>query len=102
MVFEYTVRNDVARGVVVPRYSNLAADLTGTGSGGLLGARNPIGGLLRATAEAAQGLKVRQNNPEEPDRPPRVGPVNHRFGGESLPSWFWNVLKQGLLSVVMK
>jgi hypothetical protein len=102
VVFEYTVRNDVARGVVVPRYTNLAADITGTGSGGLLGAKNPIGGLLRATAEAAQGLKVRQNNPEEPDRPPRVGRVNHTFGGESLPSWFWNVLKQGLLSVVMK
>ena len=102
VVFEYTVRNDVARGVVVPRYSNLAADLTGTGSGGLLGSRNPIGGLLRATAEAAQGLKVRQNNPEEPDRPPRVGRVNYTFRGESLPSWFWNVLKQGLLSVVMK
>ena len=102
VVFEYTVRNDVARGMVVPRYSNLAADLTGTGAGGLLGAKNPIGGLLRATAEAAQGLKVRQNNPEEPDRPPRVGRVNHTFGGESLPSWFWNVLKQGLLSVVMK
>ncbi|PYP19793.1 MAG: hypothetical protein DMD54_01940 [Gemmatimonadetes bacterium] len=102
VVFEYTVRNDVARGVVVPRYSNLAADLTGTGSGGILGSRNPIGGLLRATAEAAQGLKVRQNNPEEPDRPPRIGRVNHTFRGESLPSWFWNVLKQGLLSVVLK
>jgi hypothetical protein len=102
VVFEYTVRNDVARGMVVPRYSDLAADLTGTGAGGLLGAKNPIGGLLRATAEAAQGMKVRQNNPEEPDRPPRVGRVNHTFGGESLPSWFWNVLKQGLLSVVMK
>ncbi|MGH9258447.1 MAG: hypothetical protein ACRD08_00905, partial [Acidimicrobiales bacterium] len=102
VVFEYTVRNDVARGVVVPRYTDLAADITGTGSGGLLGARNPIGGLLRATAEAVQGVKVRQNNPDEPDRPPRVGQVNHTFRGESLPSWFWNVLKQGLLSVVMK
>ncbi|HEV2670307.1 MAG TPA: hypothetical protein VGU74_04390 [Gemmatimonadales bacterium] len=102
VVFEYTVRNDVARGVVVPRYTNLAADITGTGSGGILGGRGPIGGLLRATAEAAQGLKVRQNNPEEPDHPPRVGRVNYTFGGESLPSWFWNVLKQGLLSVVMK
>lgn len=102
VVFEYTVRNDVARGMVIPRYTNLAADITGTGAGGILGAKNPIGGLLRATAEAAQGLKVRQNNPDEPDRPPRVGRVNHTFGGESLPSWFWNVLKQGLLSVVMK
>jgi hypothetical protein len=102
VTFEYTVRNDVARGVVVPRYSNLAADITGTGSGGLLGAKNPIGGLLRATAEAAQGMKVRQNNPEERGRPPLVGQVNHTFGGESLPSWFWNVLKQGLLDVVLK
>jgi hypothetical protein len=102
VVFEYTVRNDVARGVVVPRYTDLAADITGTGAGGLLGGRNPIGGLLRATAEAAQGMKVRQSNPEEPGRPPRVGPVNYVFKGESLPSWFWNVLKQGLLSVVMK
>ena len=102
VVFEYTVRNDVARGVVVPRYTDLAADITGTGAGGILGKRNPISGLLRAGAEAAQGLKVRQNNPEEPDRAPRVGRVNHTFGGESLPSWFWNVIKQGLLSVVMK
>lgn len=102
VVFEYTVRNDVARGIVVPRYTNLAADITGTGSGGILGAKNPIGGLLRATAEAAQGLKVRKSNPEEPDQPARVGRVNHTFGGESLPSWFWNVLKQGLLNVVMK
>ena len=102
VTFEYTVRNDVARGVVVPRYTDLAADITGTGAGGLLGGKNPIGGLLRATAEAAQGLKVRQNNPDEPDRPPRVGRVNYTFGGESLPSWFWNVLKQGLLSVAMK
>ena len=102
VVFEYTVRNDVARGVVVPRYTDLAADITGTGAGGILGGRNPIGGLMRATAEAAQGMKVRQSNPEEPDRPPRVGRVNYTFRGESLPSWFWNVLKQGLLSVVMK
>ena len=102
VVFEYNVRNDVARGVVVPRYSDLAADITGTGSGGIIGARNPIGGLVRATAEAAQGLKVRQNNPDDPDEPPRVGQVNYTFQGESLPAWFWNVLKQGLLSVVMK
>ena len=102
VVFEYTVRNDVARGVVVPRYTDLAADITGTGAGGILGGRNPIGGLLRATAEAAQGMKVRQSNPDEPDHPPRVGQVNYTFRGESLPSWFWNVLKQGLLSVVMK
>jgi hypothetical protein len=102
VTFEYTVRNDVARGVVVPRYTSLAADLTGTGSKGIFGKRNPISGLLRATAEAAQGLKVRQNNPEKPDLPPRVGQVNHAFKGESLPSWFWNVLKQGLLGVVMK
>ncbi|HWC73017.1 MAG TPA: hypothetical protein VG454_03695, partial [Gemmatimonadales bacterium] len=102
VAFEYTVRNDVARGVVVPRYTDLAADITGTGSGGILGGKNPISGLLRATAEAAQGLKVRQNNPEEPDQPPRIGKVNYTFKGESLPSWFWNVLKQGLLSVVMK
>ena len=102
VVFEYTVRNDVARGVVVPRYTDLAADITGTGAGGIFGAKNPIGGLLRATAEAAQGLKVRQNNPEKPDQPARVGQVTYTFKGESLPSWFWNVLKQGLLSVVMK
>jgi hypothetical protein len=102
VIFEYTVRNDIARGVVVPRYTNLAADITGTGAGGILGGRNPIGGLVRATAEAAQGMKVRKSNPEEPDRPPRVGRVNYTFRGESLPSWFWNVLKQGLLSVVMK
>jgi hypothetical protein len=102
VVFEYTVRNDVARGVVVPRYTDLGADITGTGASGILGAKNPIGGLLRAGAEAAQGMKVRQNNPDKPDDPPRVGQVNHRFGGESLPSWFWNVLKQGLLDVVVK
>ena len=102
VIFEYNVRNDVARGVVVPRYTGLAADITGTGSGGILGAKNPIGGLVRATAEAAQGLKVRQNNPDDPDEPPRVGQVNYTFQGESLPAWFWNVLKQGLLSVVMK
>ena len=101
-IFEYTVRNEVARGVVVPRYSGLAADITGTGSGGILGAKNPIGGLVRATAEAAQGLKVRQSNPSDPDEPPRVGQVNYTFQGESLPAWFWNVLKQGLLSVVLK
>lgn len=102
VTFEYTVRNDVARGVVVPRYTELEADITGTGAGGLLGGGGPIGGLLRATAEAAQGFKVRQNNPDEPDRAPRVGRVNYTFKGESLPSWFWNVLKQGLLSVALK
>jgi hypothetical protein len=100
--FEYVVRNDVARGVVVPRYHDLGADITGAGASGILGARNPIGGLLRATAEAAQGLKVRQNNPERPDRPPRVGQINYVFGGESLPSWFWNVIKGGLLGVAVK
>ncbi|HKA60760.1 MAG TPA: hypothetical protein VKD28_19250 [Gemmatimonadales bacterium] len=102
VIFEYTVRNDVARGVVVPRYTDLAADLTGTGAGGILGRRGPLGGLIRAGAEAAQGLKVRQNNPDKPDQPPRVGQVNYTFKGESLPSWFWNVIKQGLLSVAMK
>ena len=102
VTFEYTVTNDRALGVVIPRYRGLAAEITGTGAHGILGARNPIGGLLRATAEAAQGLKVRQNNPGSPTEQPRVGRIDYTFRGESLPSWFWNVIKQGLLSVALK
>src|ERR1700752_107762 len=55
VVFEYTVRNDVARGVVVPRYTDLAADITGTGAGGLLGGREALGGAVLWWAEAAPG-----------------------------------------------
>ena len=99
--FQFAVTNGVARGTLTPRYRDMAADVTGEGMTGVLG-RGPIGGLLRGAAEAAQGLKVRGSNPDEPDRAPRVGTINHRFEGESLPAFVWNAIKSGLMPVVLK
>ena len=99
--FQFTVQNGVARGTLVPRYHGVAADVTGEGMTGILG-RGAIGGLLRGAAEAAQGLKVHASNPSKPNERPRVGTINHRFEGESLPAFVWNCIKSGLMPVMMK
>jgi hypothetical protein len=98
----FRVQNGRATGVLRPLYSGLSVDVTGEGMGGVLGNRGIIGGIVRGAAEVAAGFKVRANNPEKPDRPPRVGTINHTFRGESLPSFFWNIIKTGLLPVIIK
>jgi len=98
----FRVQNGRASGVLRPLYSDLSVDVTGQGMGGVLGNRGIIGGIVRGAAEMAAGFKVRSNNPEKADRPPRVGTINYTFRGESLPSFFWNVIKTGLMPVILK
>jgi hypothetical protein len=102
VTFVFRVENGRARGTLTPLYTGLAVDVTGRGMTGVLGNRGIIGGIVRGAAELAAGFKVRGNNPDKPDRPPKVGTINHTFHGESLPSFFWNAIKTGLLPVVVK
>jgi hypothetical protein len=47
-------------------------------------------------------MKVRSNNPDHPGETPRVGTIQRRFNGESLPSFFVKALLSGLMPVVIK
>ena len=102
VTFVFRVENGRARGTLTPLYTGLAVDVTGRGMTGVLGNRGIIGGIARGAAELAAGFKVRGNNPDKPDRPPKVGTIDHTFHGESLPTFFWNAIKKGLLPVVVK
>jgi len=102
VTFAFRVQNGRASGVLRPLYTGLSVDVTGEGMGGVLGNRGLIGGIVRGAAEMAAGFKVRSNNPEKPGRQPRVGTINYTFRGESLPSFFWNVIKTGLMPVILK
>ncbi len=100
--FRFAVENGRARGDLTPRYTGLDVNITGEGATGIVGNRGILGGIVRGAAELAAGLKVRMSNPGNPRDRPRTGAIDHTFRGESLPAFFWNTIKTGLLPVVVK
>jgi len=100
--FSFRVTDGVARGRLTPLFTGLSVDVTGEGATGVLGNRGIIGGIVRGAAETAAGMKVRSNNPGHPNEAPRVGTIERRFNGESLPSFFVKSLLSGLMPVVIK
>jgi len=100
--FAFRVSDGLARGRLTPLFTGLSVDVTGEGATGVLGNRGLIGGIVRGVAETAAGLKVRSNNPDRPGQAPRVGTIERRFSGESLPSYFVKTLLSGLMPVVIK
>jgi hypothetical protein len=104
ITFAATVTNGVARGTVVPRYRELAVQVTGEGSRGILGAGGVIGDAARGIATAVGNwTQVRPDNPGAGEGAPRAGPIVHVFTpDETLPAFLWKSLRGGLLAVVRK
>lgn len=100
--FRFAVSDGHSRGELTPLYTGLDVNITGEGATGVVGRRGILGGIVRGAAELAAGLKVRLSNPGNPRERPRTGTIDYRFRGESLPAFFWNTIKGGLLSVVVK
>ncbi len=102
--FKAAVRGGVARGAITPSYRGLSIEVTGRGAGGLLGRRGALAGIARSIVSGiANDFKIRNNNPDRPSQPPRSAPIDHPFQrSETLPSFLWLSLRDGLLSVVKK
>jgi len=104
ITFSATVTNGVARGTVTPRYKDLAVEVTGEGSTGILGAGGVIGGAARGVATLVGNLtELRSDNPEDGATAARAGTIHHTFrSDETLPAFLWKSLRGGLLAVVRK
>jgi len=103
--FDVTVRNGVARGTVTPLYDQLRIKVVRKeGRGGILGSRGTLGAIARRFASfVANERMVRDDNPDEPGDPIRVGRVYRvRRSDEKLPGFIWGGLKDALLSVIRK
>lgn len=103
LTYAFHVTDGRARGEITPFYQGLSVDITGRGMGGPLRSGGIIRGALRGVAEfAANQFMVRGSNPDRPDRPPRIGLIDHQFDGESLPAFYWSTVKSGLLPLVRR
>jgi hypothetical protein len=104
VTFSATVTNGVAHGTVVPQYKNLAVDVTGEGSKGILSTGGVIGDAARGVATfMGNKTELRSDNPEDGDTAPRTGTINHTFTpDQTLPAFLWKSLRSGLLPVVRK
>jgi len=104
IAFNMAVRNGVATGAITPLFSNLSVSVTRHGSGGILGNGGIIGGAARGIASfAAKVAVVRANNPEAPEDEPRIGTISQAYGPhDTLLSFVWASLRDGLLSVVKR
>lgn len=104
IAFSATVANGVARGTVTPRYENLAVEVTGEGSTGILSTGGAVGDVARSVATFVGNLtEVRSDNPEDGEGAPRTGTIDHSFTpDETLPAFLWKSLRSGLLTVVRK
>ena len=102
--FAATVRNGVAEGTVTPLYNDLAVEVTGHGSKGILGTGGVIGDAARGLATfVGNATEMRSDNPEEGAQPPRRGTIRHVFAPtETLPAFLWFGLRDGLFGVVRK
>jgi hypothetical protein len=104
ITFSATVTNGAARGTVIPRYKDLALQVTGEGSKGILGTGGVIGDAARSVATFVGNLtEVRSDNPGDGETAPRVGTINHVFTpDQTLPTFLWKSVRGGLLAVVRK
>ena len=103
VTFSAEVRHGVASGSITPLFSNLSVSVTRHGSEGILGSGGIFGGAARGIASfAANQLAVRGSNPDGTN-PPRVGIIQHTYTPtETLISFMWVSLRDGLLSVIKK
>jgi hypothetical protein len=104
ITFEARVTNGVARGALTPRYKDLAVEVTGEGSKGILSTGGVIGEAARGVATFVGNLtELRSDNPEDGETAPRVGTINHTFTpDQTLPAFLWKSIRSGLLAVVRK
>ena len=103
ITFSAAVHDGVATGALTPLYTGLSVQVTGHGSGGILGLHGIIGGAFRGLASAVAGSKVNDRNPDAPGKAPRSGVIRHVFSrSETLPGFLWVCLREGLLGVLLK
>ena len=104
IVFGATVTNGVAEGTVTPLYNDLTVEVTGRGSGGILGTGGVIGDAARGIATFVGNLTEMQgDNPDDGETAPRRGTINHTFTPtETLPAFLWISIRDGLFAVVRK
>jgi hypothetical protein len=103
IAFTARVTNGVARGSVIPRYKDLAAQVTGEGSKGILGTGGVIGDAARSVATLMGKSELRSDNPEDGATAPLTGTIEHVFTpDQTLPAFVWRSLRGGLLKVVRK
>ncbi len=104
ITFDAAVVNGVARGTVTPRYNDLTVEVTGRGSKGILGTGGVIGDAARGIATAVGNLtELRSDNPEDGETAPRTGAITHIFTPrETLPTFVWTSIRDGLFAVVRK
>lgn len=101
--FGATVHHGIARGTLTPRYADLSIEVTGHGSTGILGAHGIFGGAARGLASIMARDQINRDNPAGRAKPPRRGPITHVFTpSETLPSFLWRSLREGLLAVLKK
>jgi hypothetical protein len=103
VTFGAAVHDGVARGSLTPLYTGLSVDVTGHGSGGILGLHGIIGGAARGLASIVARSKLNGDNPDAPGKAPRIGPIRHTFTpSETLPGFLWVSVREGLLVVMVK
>jgi hypothetical protein len=104
ITFSATVTDGTARGSVIPRYKDLAMEVTGEGSTGILGAGGVVGDAARGVATlVGNWTEVRSDNPADGEAAPHAGPIDHVFTpDQTLPAFLWKSLRGGLLAVVRK
>lgn len=104
ITFEARVTNGVARGTLTPLYKDLAVEVTGEGSKGILGTGGVVGDAARGVATFVGNLtELRSDNPEEGETAPLTGTINHTFTpDQTLPAFLWKSIRGGLLAVVRK
>jgi hypothetical protein len=104
ITFTATVTSGVARGSVIPRYQDLAVEVTGEGSKGILATGGVIGDVARSVATfVGNQTELRSDNPAEGETEPHVGTIAHTFTpDQTLPTFVWKSLRGGLLAVVRK
>lgn len=100
ITFGANVTNGVARGQIRPRWDSLFVDITQTASGG----GGILGGIKRAVTKfAANEFVLQSENSDAGDKPPRDGPIVHRWvPRETLLQFMWNGIRDGLMPLVKR
>lgn len=104
ITFTAQVTNGVAQGTVVPRYKDLAVEVTGRGARGIVGTGGVVGDVAQGVATfVANQTEIRSDNPEGGQTAPRTGTIDHAFTpDQTLPAFLWKGLRGGLWAVVRK